>query len=67
MSKLVVNKMKAGDLELKEKVDKMADAAQHVIGDLGAGDTGFMFVVPVSRIYGLGRAQSSGERESTTG
>jgi nitrogen regulatory protein PII len=53
-------------VDSQEKVDQMAAAAQNVIGDLEAGDTGFMFVVPVSRIYGMGRAQDAGNLEAAS-
>lgn len=36
-------------------VDKMADSARHIIGDLDDPHTGFMFVVPVLKAFGLGR------------
>jgi len=49
-------------VDSQEKVDQMVAAAQRVIGDLEAVDTGFMFVVPVSQTYGLGRAQNSNQR-----
>jgi nitrogen regulatory protein PII len=39
------------------KVDKMIAEAQRIIGDLDEADTGFLFVVPVIRAYGLGRKQ----------
>ncbi len=38
----------------EEKVDQMVDAAQDIIGDLRDPSTGFLFVVPVLRVYGLG-------------
>ena len=36
-------------------VDRMATIAQHIIGDLDEPHTGFLFVVPVLKAYGLGR------------
>lgn len=36
-------------------VDKMAAVAQQTIGDLDEPHTGFLFVVPVLKAYGLGR------------
>jgi len=36
-------------------VDKMATIAQHIIGDLDEPHTGFLFVVPVLKAFGLGR------------
>jgi nitrogen regulatory protein P-II 1 len=37
-------------------VDKMAEVARHIIGDLDEPHTGFLFVVPVLKAYGLGRS-----------
>jgi nitrogen regulatory protein P-II 1 len=37
-------------------VDKMAAVARHTIGDLDEPHTGFLFVVPVLKAYGLGRS-----------
>jgi nitrogen regulatory protein PII len=37
------------------KVDRMIEAAQRVIGDLEEEHTGFLFVVPVSRVVGMGK------------
>jgi nitrogen regulatory protein P-II 1 len=42
-------------VEDEEMVEKMASFAQHTIGDLQEPHTGFMFVVPVLKAYGLGR------------
>lgn len=36
------------------KVDEMISIAQGIIGDLNNPHTGFMFVVPVLKCYGLG-------------
>jgi hypothetical protein len=36
-------------------VDQMAAVAQHSIGDLDEPHTGFLFVVPVLKAFGLGR------------
>ena len=38
-----------------EKVDGMIAEVQRIIGDLNEEHTGFLFVVPVTRVYGLGR------------
>lgn len=38
-----------------ETVEKMIGAAQHIIGDLEKEHTGFLFVVPVTRVVGMGR------------
>jgi nitrogen regulatory protein P-II 1 len=42
-------------VESEELADRMAQAAQQVIGDLDSPHTGFLFVVPVLKAYGLGR------------
>jgi nitrogen regulatory protein PII len=39
-------------------VDRMIDAAQRIIGDLEEEHTGFLFVVPVSRVVGMGKDRS---------
>ena len=39
----------------QETVNKMVAAAKHIIGDLDEDHTGFLFVVPVLEVYGLGR------------
>jgi nitrogen regulatory protein PII len=38
----------------EQKVDEMIAAAQKITGDLDRGNTGFLFVVPVLRVLGLG-------------
>lgn len=38
----------------EQKVDEMIAAAQKITGDLDRGNTGFLFVVPVLRVHGLG-------------
>jgi nitrogen regulatory protein PII len=40
-------------------VDRMVDVATKIIGDLDEGHTGFLFVVPVTRAYGLGKKTRS--------
>lgn len=37
------------------KVDEMISAAQKITGDLDGAHTGFLFVVPVLRVHGLGK------------
>lgn len=44
-------------VDTDEKVEKMAAIANDIIGDLEKGHTGFMFVVPVSKVFGLGKSQ----------
>lgn len=38
----------------EEMVQKLAEAAQQVLGDLNQPHTGFLFAVPVSHVVGLG-------------
>jgi nitrogen regulatory protein PII len=42
-------------VEDQNTVDKMVTLAQEIIGDLDDPHTGFMFVVPVLKAFGLGR------------
>lgn len=37
------------------KVDSMIEAAQRIIGNLEEEHTGFLFVLPVSRVVGMGK------------
>lgn len=37
------------------KVDEMVSVAQGIIGDLEEGHTGLLFVMPVTKAYGLGK------------
>jgi nitrogen regulatory protein PII len=39
-------------------VEKMIEAAQRVIGDLSEEHTGFLFVMPVSQVVGMGKDRS---------
>lgn len=39
-------------------VDSLVKIATQIIGDLDTGHTGFLFVVPVLRAYGLGKTSS---------
>ena len=39
----------------EEKVDTILEATQNVVGDLDCDNTGFLFVLPVSRVYGMSR------------
>jgi nitrogen regulatory protein P-II 1 len=50
-------------VDSQELVDKMVALAQQVIGNLDDPHTGFLFVVPVVQVYGLGkhRTDRSGE------
>ena len=42
-------------VESQSSVDQMVAAAQKILGDLNKGETGFLFVVPVLQVYGLGK------------
>lgn len=42
-------------VENEEIVDKMVRAAQNITGDLDIPNTGFLFVLPVLKAYGLNR------------
>jgi len=42
-------------VDAPEKVDQMIEAAQRIIGNLDDEDTGFLFVVPVTRVVGMGK------------
>lgn len=39
-------------VETQEMIDKMAAAAENVLGCVDAPDTGFMFVVPAVKVFG---------------
>jgi nitrogen regulatory protein P-II 1 len=47
-------------VESQEMVDKMVEVAHHVIGDLEAPHSGFLFVIPVSQTYRLGSQRTDG-------
>jgi len=36
----------------QEQIDAIVEATQSVVGDLEQPDTGFLFVIPVSQVYG---------------
>lgn len=50
-------------VDSQETVDLMVNTAQGVIGDLDDPHTGFLFVVPVSQTYGLGRHRTERSKE----
>jgi len=50
-------------VDSQEMVDKMAAAVQDIIGDLDNPHTGFMFVVPVSQVYGFGKHRTDRSKE----
>jgi len=41
-----------------ERVDQMIEAAQKIIGNLDEEHTGFLFVLPVLRVVGMGKDRS---------
>jgi nitrogen regulatory protein PII len=49
-------------VETHEEVDQMVAVVREVIGDLDEPHTGFLFVVPVLQVYGLGKHRT--ERHS---
>lgn len=53
----VLNKTLFSVVEARELVDKMIDKVNLVIGDLDEPHTGFMFVLPVDEVYGMGKAR----------
>jgi nitrogen regulatory protein PII len=50
-------------VEEKEIVDRMVASAQQVIGDLEQAHTGFLFVVPVLEVHGLGKHRGDRSKE----
>lgn len=50
-------------VDSQELVDKMVAAAQNIIGNLDDAHTGFMFVVPVSQVYGFGKHRADRSKE----
>lgn len=42
-------------VESQEMADRMAEAVQQSTGDLEEPNTGFMFVVPVLKVFGMGK------------
>jgi nitrogen regulatory protein PII len=39
----------------ESQIDAIVEATQSVVGDLEQPDTGFLFVVPVSQVYGVSK------------
>ena len=39
----------------QEQIDAIVEATQSVVGDLEQPDTGFLFVIPVSQVYGVNK------------
>jgi nitrogen regulatory protein P-II 1 len=42
-------------VESQSMVDQMVKTAQKILGDLNSRETGFLFVLPVVEVYGLGK------------
>ncbi|MBN1537313.1 MAG: hypothetical protein JW908_11320 [Anaerolineales bacterium] len=50
-------------VESQETVNQMAEAVQQLTGDLDGPNTGFMFVVPVLQVFGLGTGRIDRNKE----
>jgi nitrogen regulatory protein P-II 1 len=50
-------------VEAETMVDRMVAAAEGVIGDLDEPHTGFLFVVPVLKVYGMGKHRTDRSAE----
>jgi len=50
-------------VETQEEVDRMVAEATKVTGDLEEPHTGFLFVVPVLQVYGLGKRRTDRSSE----
>lgn len=50
-------------VEGEEKVDEIVEASRRVVGDLDQGHTGFLFVLPVSRVYGMDKPYANSAQE----
>jgi nitrogen regulatory protein PII len=48
-------------VESEEQVEALAEAAQRVVGDFSQPDTGLIFSVPISHVYGLHKAKPVGK------
>ena len=48
-------------VDSEEKVDAILEATKKIVGDLNCDDTGFLFVLPVSRAYGMSRPPGKSE------
>lgn len=46
-------------VETQEMVDRMVQQVEQIIGDLDDPHTGFMFVMPVSQVYGYGKHRTN--------
>jgi hypothetical protein len=47
----------------QEVVDRMVAIVENIIGDLDDPHTGFMFVVPVVQVYGMGKHRTRRDEE----
>jgi nitrogen regulatory protein PII len=50
-------------IETEEEVDRVIAAAQEITGNLEEAHTGFLFVVPVLRVIGLGKHRTLRSQE----
>lgn len=50
-------------VEGEEKVEAIVEATHKVIGDLDEENTGFLFVLPVSRVYGMRKPRTNNNGE----
>ena len=50
-------------VEGQAKVDAVVQATESVVGDLSKENTGFLFVVPVSQVYGISNNSSESTEE----
>jgi nitrogen regulatory protein P-II 1 len=50
-------------VETQEMVDRLVEAAKKVTGDLDNPHSGFMFVTPVSQVYGFGKQRTDRSKE----
>lgn len=51
-------------VDSQEMVDKMVSVAEQVVGNLEDPHTGFLFVVPVAQVYGLGKHRTNRSDEA---
>lgn len=56
-SEEVYNRMMLSVVESQELVDKLVKVTRQITGDLDRPHSGFLFVVPVSQVYGLDRRE----------
>lgn len=51
-------------VESEEQVEALASAAQQVVGDFSQLNTGLLFALPLSHIYGLTKAAPGGQGQA---